>query len=222
MIKTDFHVHLLPDLDCSGLTENAIRILISARNAGVETIVLTPHFYHDYEKASEFIKRRDDNFAALQDAVSRVPELSALKFHLGAEVLCCRGISHLPGIESLCIRDTATILVEMPNLTWKNDLVESLEDLRDMGLTVIIAHADRYDRECSEGLFDAGFAAQINAEALLIPKKRKYVLEWIERGHICAIGSDIHNSKTLDFDNAYALFTKADRYLGEFRERKNV
>ena len=56
----DFHAHILPGADhgSDGL-ETSLRQLALAEEAGVDTIVATPHFYPQSDSFSEFLRRRE-------------------------------------------------------------------------------------------------------------------------------------------------------------------
>jgi tyrosine-protein phosphatase YwqE len=80
-----------------------------------------------------------------------------------------------------------------------------------MGITPVIAHIDRYNKENIDMLFEAipEPKLQVNAESLCELFERKKNLKLIEEGRVYAIGSDLHGTK------GYNAFLKAIRYIGE-------
>ena len=55
----DFHTHILPGLDDGAKTlDESIQLLKMEEEQGVDTIVLTPHYYHEREDLKSFLQRR--------------------------------------------------------------------------------------------------------------------------------------------------------------------
>ncbi len=190
-IYTDFHSHILPGADHgSSDTATSVSQLNLLAEAGIRHVVATPHFYPNRDNAERFLERRresaDELCACLTDGMPAV--------YTGAEVLVCEGIDHMPGLESLCITGTSTILLEMPISKWSDDLIESVFNVHSSGLCAVLAHVDRYPHEMSEQLMSLGIRAQINVSAMCTHHSRKNVSRWLEAGWICAIGSDLHGA----------------------------
>lgn len=203
----DFHAHVLPGCDhgSDGL-ETSLKQLALAEAAGVDTLIATPHFYPQREDLEEFLDRRSSTSRLLKEHYK-----GPLKLLLGAEVSLCNGLEHLQGLESLCVENTDIILLEMPLNYWSRSLEETLIAIQDSGnVTPVLAHIDRYDPKRIDQLLEYGLLAQLNAEGLLgfFGKRRR--LEWIDRGSVVALGSDIHGVRT-----GYMDFTKALKGLKE-------
>ena len=204
----DFHSHVLPGADHgSDSVSTSIRQLKLAKKYGVTRILATPHFYPHVHLLSDFLARRDASAAELKAAYTDVvPEL-----RLGAEVLICQGLENLDGIGSLCFTGSNLILIELPMAIMSPDLVETAVRIKAMGFEVIIAHADRYDPKTVDEFIDAGInKLQLNASSLATVFKTKHLYEWIKRGYVVAIGSDIHGEN----EKAYKNFIKATKKLG--------
>jgi tyrosine-protein phosphatase YwqE len=86
------------------------------------------------------------------------------------------------------------------------------------GVSVILAHADRYPKENIEKLVSLGAKIQLNADSLLGLFKKKYLYDWLERGLVCALGSDIHGAEKKYYKN----FTKAVREISEYAENIKI
>ena len=71
----DFHSHILPGMDDGAKTpEESLQMLRMERDQGVDTVVLTPHFYRDRERPEQFLARRRASAEALRDALMALPE----------------------------------------------------------------------------------------------------------------------------------------------------
>ncbi len=220
-IKTDFHTHLLPDIDCSGNPEISVKLLNAMRSAGVQNIVLTPHFYPQYNRGVEdFLARRDHHIALLKKSMEDAG-VSGIELFSAAEVLLCPGLEEMDGLEKLCIQNTKTILIEMPDLPWSDSLFDSLRKIKNkLGLDVIIAHIDRYGKQNANQLLSAGYKAQINTDSTISFSMKRTVLDWVNNGYVYALGSDKHvhsDSKSA----VYKDFPKASAVLKKYADAIN-
>lgn len=203
---TDFHAHVLPACDhgSDGL-ETSLKQLRLAKEAGVERLIATPHFYPQREPLDAFLARREETCRLLREHHSGAPELL-----LGCEVNLCPGLDHMEGLAQVCVQDTNVMLLEMPMTYWSSALEETLLRLHDdSGLRIVLAHIDRYDPKRIERLLSYGMLAQINAENVCSFRSRRRLIRWIDEGNVVALGSDIHGVRP-----GYAEFTKAVKLLG--------
>ena len=220
-IKTDFHTHLLPDIDCSGKPELSVRLLKEMKSAGVQNVVLTPHFYPQYNNnVEDFLASRDHHIAklmkkAFDEGISDMDIIPAV------EVLLCPGLENLEGLEKLCIGKTNNVLIEMPDTPWSDDLLSSLEKIqKKLGLNVIIAHADRYEKKYATLLISKGFKIQVNADSTVSFLMKRTVLDWVKKGYVYALGSDHHvhsNQKSC----IYKEFPKASSIIAKYSDEIN-
>ena len=203
----DFHAHVLPRCDHgSDSLETSLKQLQLAREAGVQTLIATPHFYPHHDDFSALIARRQRTYEELMAHHSGQPEIL-----LGCEVNLCPGLDHFEGLERACVEGTKLLLVEMPVDYWSASLENTLIRLYDdERFTVVLAHVDRYAPDRIQRLLDFGLLAQINAESVCQLRGRRRLLRWIDQGSVVALGSDIHGVKP-----GYAEFTKAIRILRE-------
>jgi len=57
---TDLHTHILPGMDDGARNvAMSLAMLEAERAQGVDTVVLTPHFYREREDAERFLQRRE-------------------------------------------------------------------------------------------------------------------------------------------------------------------
>lgn len=207
---TDFHAHILPGADHgSDGVQTSLRQLCMAQEAGVRTVVATPHFYPDHDELEHFLQRRQCAYEQLMNAYT-----GSVRVLLGAEVRLCAGLERLPGLEHLCVAGTKTLLVEMPFCEWTENLRQTLLTLQDSTeFTPVLAHVDRYYPPAVAELLRSGVLGQLNAQGLCRLQGRRRLLQWVDDGSIAALGSDIHGTKT-----GYRQFQRAVRILGNQTE----
>ena len=220
-IKTDFHTHLLPDVDCSGKPSVSAKLLMEMKEAGIQNVVLTPHFYPQYNhNVEDFLKSRDRRIDALLKAAES-EGLSGIELIPAAEVLLCQGLEKLDGLEKLCISGTNTILIEMPDLPWSDAIFDTLKNIKNrLSLDVVIAHVDRYGKKNASQLIGMGFKVQINSDSAVAFSMKKTVLDWAKNGYVYALGSDkhVHSDKK---SYVYKEFPKASAVLKKYADTIN-
>ena len=199
----DFHSHILPGADHgSKSVEISKKQLELAVQAGVKYIVATSHFYPNKDSVDEFIERREKSYQQLVDACSGTLSPRVI---LGAEILLCRDIDRLPGIEKLTVNGTKILFVELPKTEEYDTLVDIVRELIASGYEILLAHAERYPYDIVKRLVEVGVRLQVNASVFdglfLCKKVRKY----LKNGWVNAIGSDIHGAN----GKAYRSFLKA-------------
>ena len=200
----DFHAHILPHMDHgSSRTATAKEQLALIHSAGVKTVCATSHFYPQDVLPEVFIEERR---ASLKTLLTAMAGAKRPTIHLGAEVLICKGLENMEGLEKLCVEGTDVMLLEMPftHGDWDQSLYNTVREIKKQGINPVLAHVDRYPKESIEELFDMGLYGQINCDSLVKLFKPKHLLRWIEDGKIVAFGSDLHGNNP----KSYAPFTK--------------
>ena len=191
---TDTHTHILPGMDDgAGTLEESLQMLRKSRSQGVQTVVLTPHFYPDRESVDAFLRRRSQAFEQLCAEVK--PDMPRLV--LGAEVAWCAGLERMERLEALTMGDTRWLLLEMPYMEWTDEQFNSLYDMFQGGKVVpVMAHVERFlhlQRHGQyEALLDMQLPMQISAGAFTGLLQRKKALRLLRRGQ-WMVGSDCHN-----------------------------
>lgn len=207
----DFHSHILPGADHgSSSLETSLTQLKYAAESGIKNIVATPHFYPHAHTVDSFIAKRD---AAYESLAPHIPD--GMNIKLGAEVLICKGIENLPGLDKLFLDGTNTLLLELSFSDFSADYPDSVQTLIKNGVNVVLAHADRYDPELIEQMLMLGAKIQLNATALNTVFKKKTLYDWLSRGVVVALGSDIHGADK----NAYPTLVKAYKKIGVYAEK---
>ena len=204
----DFHTHILPGADhgSSSLKTSAFQ-LKEAEHYGVSRIIATPHFYPTVHSVDSFIERR-------RTAYEKLSELSkSAQIRLGAEVLLCNGIEDLPSLDKIFIEGTRTLLLELPFADFQSAYCDSVYNLVGEGVEVILAHADRYPAENIEKLVECGARLQLNSDSLDTLFRRNKLYEWLDRGLVVGLGSDIHGEDKKAYKHFAAAKNKINDYL---------
>lgn len=208
VLKIDFHSHCLPEMDDGAADiETATAMLHLLAQQGIETVLLTPHYYASVESVDSFLERRE---RALQK-LSAVPHLP--KLIPGAEVHLERELA-IEEVKQLCIGASDRLLLEMPFMPFAPWMAETAENCMYIGgCQLILAHLTRYLPYYSDGDLEQLISipqviVQINAEALLYRPSRKLVQKWLADGVPLVFGSDTHNITT-----RRPHFDKASRWL---------
>ena len=196
----DMHTHILPRLDDGAKdSSTSMSMLRLSKAQGVDTVVLTPHFYGKRHNPAEFLLRRN---ASYQRLLARMQETQTeMDVRLGAEVHFT-GIN-LPDFDELCslaIEGTKYILFELPFTTkWAGVIEQRLyEFINETDYTPIIAHIERYTEVRKKPslvakFIDMGCLIQVNAEAFLNKKDKGFAFALLKNNSVHCIGSDTHD-----------------------------
>lgn len=210
----DFHTHILPGVDDgSHSIEETLELLRISGKQGIGEVVLTPHFYPQYDTPQMFLDKRKQAMETLLERVE--PGMPAL--HLGAEVYYFPHMSNSDALRHLAIEGTDCIMVEMPASPWTDRMYQELEAIWDLqGLTPIIAHVDRYvgrfrDFGIPKRLAELPVLVQANASSFLEGGKS---MKMLRDRQIHLLGSDCHNLRSRK-PNLGAARERIARKLGE-------
>ena len=211
-MQIDFHAHILPGCDHgSDSRKTSIKQLELAREAGVELICATPHFYPHKEDLGDFLVRRDYCLQKLVGAMRETGE-EYPRVLVGAEVLLCDGLHNLEGLEKLCLEGTDILLLELPYTGFTDEIFDTIEALRNSGkYNIIFAHVDRYDKNVIEQLLNTGIPAQLNVDSVCKTFLPPCIKRWVKYGAIIAWGSDIHGT-----GDGYAKWKKAKKRMSRY------
>lgn len=195
---TDFHSHILPEMDDgSRSVEESIALLKMEAEQGVTHVVATPHFYARYDSPERFLRRRERSEQMLRQAMAQCQGLP--KLTVGAEVYFFRGMSESEFLPQLTIGDKRCILIEMAHSPWTEDMYRELEAIWDKrGMIPIIAHVDRYiapfrTHGIPDRLARLPVFVQANGEFFLERSTAGMAMRMLKRDQIQLLGSDCHN-----------------------------
>ena len=196
MVKIDFHTHILPGVDDGAdRCDTSLEMLNTLSEQGVETVVLTPHYYSHREPLDSFVERRDKAYSALLEAKESLP----VKTVLGAEVYFSEYLFNNPDLSALCIGDTKTMLLELPFDAKPNDTLFMQLDrmINEYSLDIVLAHIERYpsfikSSNAMKTLAELGCLCQINLSSFQRFGKRR-LFSLVKKGYVGALGTDCHN-----------------------------
>lgn len=195
----DFHTHILPGLDDgSKHLTHSLQMLRMEREQGIDTVVLTPHFYSTQQSPEKFLSRRQGAWERLAGELEEgMPRLL-----LGAEVQYFDNMENLPCLSTLCIQGTRLLLLEMPFDHWDQRVVRTVQEIQGAGeIQVVLAHVERYlsfhrNPRALEELRRTGVLMQVNASFFDGWLHRKKALSMLRKGEFQLIGSDCHDPVT--------------------------
>lgn len=199
---TDLHTHILPGMDDGAKTvEESLAMLRMEREQGVDTVVLTPHFYRDRENPKHFLQRREKAVAALERGILALPEKERAglpRLLTGAEVAWAPNLSDWEELPRLCLGGTSNLLLELPFSPWTDRMIDQIYDLMSRtGVTPVIAHLERYLKlqrgERIREVLDLGVPVQVSGDALLRVMGRSGALKLLKNRQAHLLASDCHN-----------------------------
>lgn len=194
----DFHTHILPCVDDgSKSVAESIAMLREEAKQGIDTVVLTPHYYAHENSPLEFLRRRHKMMDRLGPELRR--GLPAV--YMGAEVQYFEGICDVEEVHYLRIQGTPYLMIEMPFMRWSDRVVEDVLALNEVpDQTVVLAHIERYmayqPKDIWGELREQGILMQSNVSFFANWKTRRKAMTMLKNGQIDFLGSDCHNMAT--------------------------
>jgi len=219
----DFHSHILPGIDDgSESIEQSLQMLEKSKQAGVEGIIASPHFYADRDLPERFLQRRSRSLRELEKACigKGLPPVIP-----GAEVAYFEGMSDCEELYDLRIVGTDMILVEMPAISWNSRMIDEIAAIYEKtGLVPIIAHIDRYikvfgKKDMADWFDGLPVLIQVNANFFEIRKFARLAAKMFVKGRIHLFGSDCHNLTSRP-PNMELAFSTMEKLLGPDAVRK--
>lgn len=167
----DLHSHLLPGVDDGSRTvEQSLGVLRVMAERGITDVCLTPHL-RAFETAQAPPPRHEEAFAALEAEAPALPRL-----HRGAEIMLDRPLPiGAEGFRRVSLRGSRYMLVEFPRLVAAEAVSNALTRLRDVGITPVLAHPERYSCCSVEAVAfwrTLGTRIQVDATTLLSAQTR--------------------------------------------------
>lgn len=208
MKKIDFHTHILPAIDDGAKrSSESCEMLSLLESQGVDTVVLTPHYYSHREPIEKFLLRRNASLERLNAQYAS----DAIHFCVGAEVYYSEYLFNNEDLSALCIDNTDTMLLELPyNKKIDRMVIDRIWQLMcEYGINPVIAHVERYsslwhsDRLLND-LLSMGCVLQVNLSSAAQFGKRR-IFSLANKGVIGAVGTDAHNltSRPPDYHSGY-------------------
>jgi protein-tyrosine phosphatase len=194
----DTHVHLLAGLDDGPATaDEALAMCRVLVHDGARHATALAHQNYDYPDNTADRLRRAAATLAADLAAKQIP-LSV--YPTGEVMLSPTTLADWHAGKLLSVGDRKQwLLVEMPHDEFL-DVLPLAEELRPLGVRLIIAHAERYselldDPALTARWIEAGCLIQVTAKALAEPwdpVMEKALKRWVTGGFVHLFGSDGH------------------------------
>lgn len=196
----DIHTHILPGLDDGPrTTEQSLALARFYQDSGVTTVVATPH----YIPGTAWATPKEQIIAAV-DQLQEVLESSQVELNIlpGMEIGFHRKlITRLQNGELLPLGNSNHYLIEPSFHGEQQDLIDTLLQLLEEGVQIILAHPERVEAfqkhpDFLEELVHKGVCMQVNSGSLLgyFGRRVRKLAETIqEKGWFHFVASDAHN-----------------------------
>ena len=217
----DIHCHILPNVDDGAKTmQESIEMLRNASNAGVEKIILTPHFI----LGSKYNHEINENQKSLEELKREMKSQGLeMPLYLGNEVFYEENLYSLVKEGKVTtLNNSRYLLFEIPRHNQVRGLEDAIFNLKTKGITPILAHPERYEEfqkhpdkllklkemdllfQCNIGSFSGGYGKE--AEELVKLLAKHHLIDFL--------GTDSHHSK----HNIYKEYEKLKESKGIEKE----
>ncbi|MDD4369923.1 MAG: histidinol-phosphatase [Anaerostipes sp.] len=198
----DIHTHMMYDVDDGSKDlEMSLDLIRMSYDAGIDTIVLTPHFGPRGNENVEntLLRQRTKEL----EAIARERVDKNISLYLGQELYYRENIvEKLKSGEALSINDTKYVLIEFGVGDSFSRILRAIQSLQYAGYRPIIAHVERYGaifkkREELEQILDLGAYLQMNANCLvggMFNREAAYCRKLLNEQKIHFIASDCHQT----------------------------
>lgn len=192
----DFHTHILPGIDDGASSpEESVALLDDLSRQGVDTVLLTSHYYGRRRNVRTFLSEYESAFQRLKGVYR-----GGMSLIRGAEcnIATCAN-SDFGELKGLALGGSSYILTELSfEKKWTEELWDRVDNLLIEGLTPVIAHVELYPavrkhRDNAVRLAEMGCVLQINCDSLLNRKFKKILDFLFANGLAGCLGSDTHN-----------------------------
>lgn len=194
---TDWHCHLLPEVDDGVRTmEESLQILSSYEHYGIKEVWLTPHIMEDMPNSTSFLRSR---YAELKSAYK-----GPIILHLASEnMLDSLFEERLQQGDLLPLgKEGKHLLVETSYFNPPYGLEDILQRIKSRGFFPVLAHPERYiymGQKDYEQLKQQNVVFQLNLPSLVgaygedAKRKAKWLLD---NGYYQYSGTDTHRSSS--------------------------
>ena len=193
----DIHCHILPGVDDGAKDmDMALSMIEKEIDAGVETIILTPHF-----RKEMFEPDMEDIWNAYDELLYET-RYKNIRLYLG-----CEFHANMEMVETLdndlrpTLADSRYVLTEFAHNSTRAFMKERADALLMSGYRPIIAHIERYratrkDFDLIEDLIEMGCEVQVNADAIIGRDglgAQRFCKKLMQEDMLHYVGSDTHN-----------------------------
>lgn len=187
--------------DGSDSVKTSLAMLEELAGQDVAIVCATSHYYAEKESIDVFAWRRAQAAGRLQEALTAAADkkISMPEILPGAETAFFPGICESSQLDQLCLKNTSTLLVEMPFTEWSRFQVEEIISLvLDRNYQVVLVHPERFiysggNSRYLKKLAELPIAMQVNADTLIRWRTRRQGLELLKLTDTPLLGTDCHN-----------------------------
>jgi protein-tyrosine phosphatase len=226
MALIDIHAHILPGLD-DGAADlcQALAFAREAEKQGVAAIFATPHCcdgVHDCDRDAILAAARDLS-AAVREAGLKIRILPGAEIRVTHDLLDRFDAGRLVTLGN----GGAFLLLELPPMFIVPAVLRLIRQLKERGVTPLIAHAERNPMiinqpELAPELMAAGARLQVTAASLTGDFGRtvfRAAKQLVETGRVFCLGSDIHPDRKYRMK---AAAIKIEKWMGRHQAAKLV
>ncbi|MCD7761667.1 MAG: hypothetical protein LUI14_00440 [Lachnospiraceae bacterium] len=202
----DMHCHILPGLDDGAATmDEAVAMAGIAAASGIAHIVATSH--GNCPPYSYTLEEYREAFDALQEEL--IQREIPVKLHPGMEIfLDGDAVPLLREKRLLTLGGTETVLAEFPFEERPDVVCRRLDELKEAGYRIVLAHPERYiflqrDPEFAGYLARSGCVMQINQGSLVGDfgeSCRRLAMQMLQEGIVGVIATDAHDTEYRSHD----------------------
>ncbi len=199
----DFHSHIIYGVDDGANTiENSIEILKSAKIAGFNSIILTPHYMENYY---EYHTNEIENRVYELKNICKKENIDINLYQANEVYITNNMIKLIEEGKISTINQTRYVLFELPMNEEPQNLLEVIYLLKEKNITPIIAHPERY-RYIQKNpnrlieLIDMGVLFQANYGSIIGRYGRECkttVKLLIKNNFIHFLGTDVHKTTNI-------------------------
>jgi protein-tyrosine phosphatase len=212
----DIHSHIIFGVDDGPSTiEESLKMVSEASNAGIKTIIATPHFQKEVFENDKIV----ENYNRLVKCASDF-DISIL---LGYEVFINPSLARMVADKKpLTLNNSGYLLLELPFDSIPIYIYEIIFQLQLLEVTVVIAHPERNRNFLKNfdsllGLVERGCLLQLDAASIIGVYGRHvkdFTKKLIKLKLVHFIASDAHSAK--DYGNWYLkAYKKVNKWVGE-------
>ncbi len=210
----DIHTHILPGVDDGAKNlDISIALLKEEKDAGMDTVYLTPHNNKNTKTGLELKKKFQSFLLETKDL--------GVNLKLGSEIYYYHDmIKDLKEGKILTMDDTKYVLVEFSTRT-ETDVCEVVYELVREGYTPIVAHIERYPyltKGDYHEIKDNGGLIQVNAGAFKSFGTRRKMKYLLKNDLIDFVASDCHSVDRRNVDFSHAIKFMKKKFPNQYKK----